>query len=44
MDRGAVEALADQGVDRLVVGPTSIDLHEQLRQLEAFAILQGLES
>jgi hypothetical protein len=29
-------------VDRLVVSPTSKDLNEQLRQLEAFAALHGL--
>ena len=36
------EAYAAQGVDRLVVGTTSTDLNEQLRQLEAFATLHGL--
>jgi probable F420-dependent oxidoreductase len=42
MDRSAVETHAAQGVDRLVVGPTSTDLDEQLRELEAFATLHGL--
>jgi probable F420-dependent oxidoreductase len=36
------DAYAAQGVDRLVVGTTSTDLDEQLRQLEAFATLHGL--
>jgi probable F420-dependent oxidoreductase len=43
LDRGDVEAYAAQGVDRLVVGTTSTDLNEQLRQLEAFATLHGLQ-
>lgn len=42
MDRSDVDAYAAQGVDRLVVGPNSADLSEQLRQLEAFATLHGL--
>jgi hypothetical protein len=42
MERSGVEAYAAQGVDRLVVGTTSTDLNEQLRQLEAFATLHGL--
>jgi hypothetical protein len=42
MDRSGAEAHAAQGVDRLVVGTTSTDLNEQLRQLEAFATLHGL--
>jgi probable F420-dependent oxidoreductase len=41
MDRNGVEAYAAQGVDRLVVGTTSTDLNEQLRELEAFATLHG---
>jgi alkanesulfonate monooxygenase SsuD/methylene tetrahydromethanopterin reductase-like flavin-dependent oxidoreductase (luciferase family) len=40
--RSGVEAYAAQGVDRLVVGTTSTDLNEQLRQLETFATLHGL--
>jgi probable F420-dependent oxidoreductase len=42
MERGDVEGHAAQGVDRLVVGTTSSDRSEQLRQLEAFATLHGL--
>jgi probable F420-dependent oxidoreductase len=42
MERSDVEAYAAQGVDRLVVGTTSADLNEQLRQLEAFATRHGL--
>jgi alkanesulfonate monooxygenase SsuD/methylene tetrahydromethanopterin reductase-like flavin-dependent oxidoreductase (luciferase family) len=42
MEPSGVEAYAAQGVDRLVVGTTSTDLNEQLRQLEAFATLHGL--
>jgi alkanesulfonate monooxygenase SsuD/methylene tetrahydromethanopterin reductase-like flavin-dependent oxidoreductase (luciferase family) len=42
MQPSGVEAYAAQGVDRLVVGTTSADLNEQLRQLEAFATLHGL--
>ena len=42
MDRSGVEAYAAQGIDRLVVGTTSSDLNEQLRQLEAFATLHSL--
>jgi hypothetical protein len=42
MDRRGGEAYAAQGVDRLVVGTTSTDLNELLRQLEAFATLHGL--
>ena len=42
VERSAVEAHAAQRVDRLVVGTTSTDLHEQLRQLGAFAALHGL--
>jgi alkanesulfonate monooxygenase SsuD/methylene tetrahydromethanopterin reductase-like flavin-dependent oxidoreductase (luciferase family) len=42
MDRTDVEAYAAQGVDRLVVGTTSPDRSEQLRQLEAFATVHGL--
>lgn len=42
MERSDAEAHAAQGVDRLVVGTTSTDLNEQLRQLEAFATLHGL--
>jgi probable F420-dependent oxidoreductase len=42
MDRSGAEAYAAQGVDRLVVGTSSTDLNEQLRQLEAFATLHGL--
>jgi hypothetical protein len=42
MERADAEAYAAQGVDRLVVGTTSTDLNEQLRQLEAFATLHGL--
>jgi probable F420-dependent oxidoreductase len=42
LERSGAEAYAAQGVDRLVVGPTSTDLNEQLRQLEAFATLHGL--
>lgn len=42
MEPGDAEAYAAQGVDRLVVGTTSTDLDEQLRQLEAFATLHGL--
>ena len=42
MERSGGQAYAAQGVDRLVVGTTSTDLNEQLRQLEAFATLHGL--
>jgi alkanesulfonate monooxygenase SsuD/methylene tetrahydromethanopterin reductase-like flavin-dependent oxidoreductase (luciferase family) len=42
LERSAVEAYAAQGVDRLVVGASSTDLDEQLRQLEGFAVLHGL--
>jgi probable F420-dependent oxidoreductase len=42
IERSGVEALAAQGVDRLVVSPASTDLKEQLRQLEAFATAHGL--
>jgi len=42
MERGGAEAHAAQGVDRLVVGVTSTDQDEQLRQLEAFATRHGL--
>ena len=42
LERSGAEAYAAQGVDRLVVGTTSTDLNEQLRQLEAFATLHGL--
>jgi hypothetical protein len=42
MEPGDVEASAAQGVDRLVVGTTSTDRSEQLRQLEAFATRHGL--
>jgi probable F420-dependent oxidoreductase len=42
MEPRGVEAYAAQGVDRLVVGTTSGDQNEQLRQLEAFATLHGL--
>jgi probable F420-dependent oxidoreductase len=42
MERSDVEAYAAQGVDRLVVGTTSANLNEQLRQLEAFATRHGL--
>ena len=42
MERSDAEAYAAQGADRLVVGTTSTDLNEQLRQLEAFATLHGL--
>jgi probable F420-dependent oxidoreductase len=42
MERSGAEAYAAQGVDRLVVGTTSADLNEQLRQLEAFATRHGL--
>ncbi|HUB38535.1 MAG TPA: TIGR03619 family F420-dependent LLM class oxidoreductase [Streptosporangiaceae bacterium] len=42
LEPSGVEAYAAQGVDRLVVGTTSGDLDEQLRQLEAFATLHGL--
>ena len=42
IERSSVEAYAAQGVNRLVVGTTSSDLNEQLRQLEAFAALHGL--
>ncbi len=42
LERSGAEAYAAQGVDRLVVGTTSADLNEQLRQLEAFATLHGL--
>jgi hypothetical protein len=42
LERSGAEAYAAQGADRLVVGPTSADLNEQLRQLEAFATLHGL--
>jgi probable F420-dependent oxidoreductase len=42
MERSDVETYAAQGVDRLVVGTTSTDMNEQLRQLKAFATLHGL--
>jgi luciferase-like monooxygenase len=42
MAPGDAEVLAAQGVDRIVVGATSADLTEQLRQLEAFATRHGL--
>jgi hypothetical protein len=42
IEPSGAEAYAAQGVDRLVVGTTSTDLNEQLRQLEAFATLHGL--
>lgn len=42
MERNGTEAYAAYGVDRLVVGTTSADLNEQLRQLGAFATLYGL--
>jgi probable F420-dependent oxidoreductase len=42
MERSGADAHAAQGVDRVVVSTTSADLNEQLRQLEAFAILHGL--
>jgi probable F420-dependent oxidoreductase len=42
LEPSGAEAYAAQGVDRLIVGTTSTDLNEQLRQLEAFAILHGL--
>jgi probable F420-dependent oxidoreductase len=42
LEPSGVEAYAAQGIDRLVVGTTSTDLNEQLRQLEAFATLHGL--
>jgi len=42
MERSSAQACAAQGVDRLVVGTTSTDLNEQLRQLEAFPTLHGL--
>jgi hypothetical protein len=42
MDGSDVGAYAAQGVDRLVVGTTSTDLNEQLRQLEALPTLHGL--
>jgi probable F420-dependent oxidoreductase len=42
VEPGDVEASAAQGVDRLVVGTTSTDRSEQLRQLEAFATRHGL--
>lgn len=42
MEPSGVEAHAAQGVDRLVVGTTSTDRGEQLRQLEAFAVRHGL--
>lgn len=42
MERSGPEAYAAQGVDRLVVGTTSADLNEQLRQLETFATRHGL--
>jgi alkanesulfonate monooxygenase SsuD/methylene tetrahydromethanopterin reductase-like flavin-dependent oxidoreductase (luciferase family) len=41
-ERSGAEAYAAQGVDRLVVGTTSTDLNQQLRQLEAFATVHGL--
>jgi alkanesulfonate monooxygenase SsuD/methylene tetrahydromethanopterin reductase-like flavin-dependent oxidoreductase (luciferase family) len=43
LEPGSAEAYAAQGVDRLIVGTTSTDLNEQLRQLEAFATLHGLQ-
>jgi hypothetical protein len=42
MERSDAEAYAAEDVGRLVVGTTSTDLNEQLRQLEAFAALHGL--
>jgi probable F420-dependent oxidoreductase len=42
MERSDVEAHVAHGVDRLVVGTSSDDLTEQLRQLDAFADLHGL--
>jgi probable F420-dependent oxidoreductase len=42
LEPSSAEAYAAQGVDRLIVGTTSTDLNEQLRQLEAFATLHGL--
>jgi probable F420-dependent oxidoreductase len=42
LERSDVDAYAAQGVDRLVVGPTSTDRSEQLRQLEAFATRHNL--
>lgn len=42
VEPSGVDAYAAQGVDRIVVGTTSTDLNEQLRQLEAFANLHGL--
>jgi hypothetical protein len=42
LERSDVEACAAQSVDRLVVGTTSSDLNEQLRQLEDFATRHGL--
>jgi hypothetical protein len=42
IEPGGVEAYSAQGVDRLVVGTTSTDPGEQLRQLEAFATRHGL--
>ena len=42
LERSGTEAYAAQGVGRLVVGTTSADLNERLRQREAFATLHGL--
>jgi probable F420-dependent oxidoreductase len=43
LEPSGAEAYAAQGVDRLIVSTTSTDLNEQLRQLEAFATLHGLQ-
>jgi probable F420-dependent oxidoreductase len=43
LEPSSAEAYAAQGVDRLIVSTTSTDLNEQLRQLEAFATLHGLQ-
>jgi probable F420-dependent oxidoreductase len=37
MDKSDVDRLASQGATRLIVGPASIDLDEQLAELSAFA-------
>jgi len=42
MEPNDAEAYAVQGADRIVVGVTSADPDEQLRQLDAFATLHGL--
>jgi hypothetical protein len=42
MQPDGVEGYAAQGVDRLVVGTTTTDLDEQLRELETFAARHGL--